>query len=276
MILSKVPGLPRLRVLPVSCCLLLVTAVVASFKYNACLHFTHSNIVIVEVIRPNTEKKHKVEIYSETFCRQAGEEYGLKNALETAVSNALKILKVSPMSAFVWRDGIGDSAFDTLAKEEITGIRSGLNGGQQVGAAAKPMNNVPLAYIVCQKRIATKFVTRGVQGYPDGKFGAPPGSLIEGIQGLRYDTFYIQGRAPPFSTAKPVRFIVVEQDDKLKNVPLPELTWAMAHSYSNWPGPIKSPSVAQMAHKLAELGGMMSDCGQSIDHKRLANTIHFL
>ena len=88
----------------------------------------------------------------------------------------------------------------------------------------------------------------------------------------------------------------------------------MCHDYSNWPGPIKSPSIAQKAHskflanalptvfavplmrlskestkyfnpffllytkhtELAELGGMMPTCGASIDHKKLANTIHFL
>ena len=154
--------------------------------------------------------------------------------------------------------GIGDSAFDTLAGEEIAGIRKGLMGSQNlVGAVAKQNATVPLSYIVAQKRIATKFVTRNVEGHPDGKFGAPPGTLVEGIQGLKYDTFYIQGRAPPFSTPKPVRFIVVEQDKELDTTNMPMLTWAMSHDYPNWPGPIKVPSVCMHAHKLAELGGSM-------------------
>lgn len=123
---------------------------------------------------------------------------------------------------------------------------------------------------MAQKRIATKFVTK------DGKHGAPAGALIEGIQGLNYESFYIQGRAPPFSTPKPVRFVVIEQDGALKKVPLPTLTWNMCHDYPNWAGPIKVPSVCMHAHKLAELGGGFADCGASIDHKALANKIHFL
>ena len=203
----------------------------------------------MEIVRPGADKRHKVEIYSETFARSAGEEYGLQEALRKAISNALSILNVNPMCCVVWRDGkftrsgagspfcafqltmclllclgIGDSAFDTLAGEEIAGIRQGLAGQALVGAEAQQQaSTIPLSYIVAQKRIATKFVTR------DGKHGAPPGTLVQGIQGLKYDTFYIQGRAPPFSTPKPVRFVVVEQDKQLQKVPLPELTWALCH-----------------------------------------------
>lgn len=51
--------------------------------------------IIVQVVRPGSEKSHKVELYSETYARQAGEEYGLQEALSSAVKNALKVLKVS-------------------------------------------------------------------------------------------------------------------------------------------------------------------------------------
>lgn len=61
--------------------------------------------IIVQVIRPGHEKRHKVEIYSETFARSAGEEYGLQDALSKAIGNALSILNVNPMCCIVWRDG---------------------------------------------------------------------------------------------------------------------------------------------------------------------------
>ena len=79
----------------------------------------------------------------------------MQDALRSALSNMLKVLKVNPMCCVVWRDGIGDSAFDTLAGEEIAGIRNGLAGGQLVGSAqsAQPASDVPLAYVVCQKRM---------------------------------------------------------------------------------------------------------------------------
>merc|ERR1711862_721912 len=92
-----------------------------------------------------------------------------------------------------------------------------------------------------------------------------------------YPSFYINGTSPPYSTPKPVHFIMVRNE--IKGVDLKaisELTWALCHDYPNWTGPIKLPAPVQMAHKLAELAGVMSDCGESINHKAFANKIHFL
>jgi len=209
--------------------------------------------IIVQVFRNSGEQKsHQIELFSQTYARESGKEYELGDALKQTVSTALKELEVNnPKSCIVWRDGIGDSAFTNAAVEEINAIRAGLNNKSD----GKESRDVPMAYIVAQKRIATKFLSEGISGEPDGKYGAPSGTLVRGIQGLDYDTFYINGRAPPYSTAKPVRFIVVDRDDRLNKVPIEELTWDLSHDYPNWTGPIKVPSVTQMAHKLAELGG---------------------
>jgi len=73
-----------------------------------------------------------------------------------------------------------------------------------------------------------------------------------------------------------VRFVIADRDPRLKGVSVSELSWALAHAYPNWTGPIKLPSPVQMAHKLAELAGNFSDCGESIDAKAYANKIYFL
>eukprot|EP00934_Nitzschia_sp_Nitz4_P001230 Nitzschia sp. Nitz4//scaffold129_size63868//31071//34237//NITZ4_006199-RA/size63868-augustus-gene-0.56-mRNA-1//-1//CDS//3329534905//1230//frame0 len=256
--------------------------------------------IIVQVYRGQNDHRTAVELYSETHARAPGKEYDLGDALKATVGNALRELKVEPKSCIVWRDGIGDSAFDMQAQEEIRGIRDGLGQGV-VGQAGK--KDIPLSYLVCQKRIDTKFLSKGVPNEPDGKYGAPSGTLVKGVQGIEHDTFYINGRAPPYSTPKPVRFVVVKKDDKIQKVDLPALTWDMCHDYPNWvsfvkaaivhcasrfsltmrflfallqTGPIKVPSVCQMAHKLAELAGGFTDCGASIDSRRLKNTVHFL
>lgn len=224
--------------------------------------------IIVQVYRSASDRRATVELYSETYAREAGKEYDLRDALKATVSTALRELDCSPKSCIVWRDGIGDSAFVSAAPEEIQGIAEGLDSTK--------MGRVPMAYVVCQKRIDTKIFTKGIPGHEDGKFAAPSGTLVEDIQGLTNHTFYINGRAPPYSTAKPVRFIVVRKDDQLKQISLPHLTWDMCHDYPNWTGPIKVPSVCQMAHKLAELAGSMVDCGKNMNNKALKNKVHFL
>jgi len=229
--------------------------------------------IIVQVYRNSGQQKssQRIELFSKTFKRDPGKEYELGGALQQTVATAMKELGVSPSSCIVWRDGIGESSFSNEAREEIDGIRAGLNqvdGGQD--------RDVPLAYITTQKRIATKFLSKGVAGHPDGKFAAPPGTLVQGIQGLEHETFYLNGRAPPYSTAKPVRYVVVEKDERLAHVPIEKLTWDMSHDYPNWSGQIKVPSVTQMAHKLAELGGSFTDCGENMNSSKLKNTVHFL
>jgi len=228
--------------------------------------------IIVQVFRNSGEQKsHQIELYSKTYARESGKEYDLGDALEETVADAMKELDVSPTSCIVWRDGIGDSAFNSAALEEINAIRAGLNKTD-----GDENRDVPMSYIVAQKRIATKFLSEGLAGEPDGKYGAPSGTLVKGIQSLDYETFYLNGRAPPYSTPKPVRFVVVSKDPRLNQVPIEELTWDMSHDYPNWTGPIKVPSVTQMAHKLAELGGSFADSGSNINAAKLKNKIHFL
>ncbi|CAJ1932904.1 unnamed protein product [Cylindrotheca closterium] len=227
--------------------------------------------IIVQVFRRDGSNRPTVELYSETVARKAGIEYDLESSLNGAVKTALKELNVNPMSCVVWRDGIGDSAFESEASKEIEGVEKALSE-----ISLNESTKTPMAYVVCQKQIKTKLFAAGVNGEPDGKYAAPPGTLVQGIQGLQHDTFYINGRAPPRSTPRPVRYVVIRQDEELQGVSLPELTWNMCHDYPNWTGPIKVPSVCMMAHKLAELAGNMSDSGASMDNKGLKNRVHFL
>jgi len=230
--------------------------------------------IIVQVIRSHDEKRNAIaEVYSETFRRKAGQEMELGGCMKTTVSNAMRIMKVNPVSCVVWRDGVGDAAINQVAKQEIPAVRQALGGPTTVGSTAvKIPKAIPLAYIVVQKRIATKFLSL------DGERAMPTGSLVIGLQGTEHGTFYIQGTSPPYSTPKPARFIIAQMDKGFGNrkKAIAELSWALCHDYSNWCGPIKLPSPVQMAHKLAELAGGFSDCGDSINHAAFAGKIHFL
>jgi aubergine-like protein len=226
--------------------------------------------VIVQVFRETADyRTSNVELYSRTFAREPGNEFQLGDALQETVSEALKELNVSPTSCVVWRDGIGEAAFQNQAREEIDAVRAGLRNSEDAP-------DVPLAYVVAQKRISTKFLSKDVAGEPDGKFGAPSGTLVRGMQGLDHEAFYLNGRAPPYSTAKPVRYVIIEKDDGMKGVSVERLAWNLSHDYPNWTGPVKVPSAVQMAHKLAELGGSFADCGVSINSQKLKNKLHFL
>jgi Piwi domain len=191
--------------------------------------------IIVQIHRGNDDSsKDQIELFTKTYARDPGTEYGLGMCLEETVLTALQELNISPQSCIVWRDGIGDQSLETHAKDEIAGIRNGLRRMNVAGTSLQE-KDVPLAYIVCQKRIDTKLFTNEVDSPSDGKcYGAPAGTLVRSIQGLQHDTFYINGTAPAYSTPKPVRYIVVEKDEGIEPVPLHELTWELCHDYANW------------------------------------------
>ena len=157
---------------------------------------------------------------------------------------------------------MGDSTIAKAAAQEVPDLRDAFMKNQGYSPA--------ISYVVCQKRIATKFLTE------DGKLGMPAGALINSLQGDDFDTFYINGTSPDYSTPKPVRFVVCNKDPTIDRACLEELTWALCHDYPNWAGPVKLPAPVQMAHKLAELAGGFVDCGESINTRSFTNKIHFL
>jgi Piwi domain len=222
--------------------------------------------ICVEVISQSRGAPTRLQSYTRTFDREGGTEYFLGDELKQTMREAVSILKVSPASVIVWRDGMPECA-SVHAEEEMRGIQEGLKN--KVGTTER---TVPMAYIICQKIIDTKFLT------VDSRNGAPSGTLVSKIQGSdpKNVTFYINGRAPPYSTPKPVRFICMRRDQELKQVPLARLTWGQCHAYPNWLGPIKVPSVTMKAHKLAELAGNFIDAGRTIDHARFVNKDFFL
>jgi len=228
--------------------------------------------VVVQLLRGNdADSNRTVEIYSETERRETGKEVGLGNIIHRTVKNALQHFKVNPMSCIVWRDGVGDTALKSVSCEEIPDIRRALvEGTAGFGDVNK---QVSLAYVVCQKRVATKFLTsEGGRGI----LGMPAGALVQGLNASDHEAFYINATSPSYSTPKPVRFIVATKDEELNEIPMPELAWALCHEYPNWTGPIKLPAPVQMAHKLAELAGSFTDCGDSIRSDAFVNRMHFL
>jgi len=228
--------------------------------------------IVVNILRSHEPNQNSmVEIYCETSRRAAGQEMDLGDIMQKTVANALRAFKVSPASCVVWRDGVGDNTINQVANQEIPAVRKAIDNptGQVVGGKTQG-KKVPLAYIICQKRISTKFLSA------DGESAMPCGSLVTGLQGPLYKTFYINGTSPPYSTPKPVRFIMAHRDSPLLPVSMSELSWALCHDYPNWTGPIKLPAPVQCAHKLAELAGGMADCGDSINHAKYAGKIYFL
>ena len=75
------------------------------------------------------------------------------------------------LQGVVWRDGVGDPTIAQVAKTEIGYIKRALDYTGPPGQTKKT-RDVPLSYVVCQKRISVKFISE------DGTLGLPAGSCV--------------------------------------------------------------------------------------------------
>ena len=197
---------------------------------------------------------------------EEGTEDNLEPMIRQSIHDLFEDQTIKPVSCFVWRDGVGDNSIERTQSTEGSEIRKLLAEKLGEGVCSQ-------TFIVCQKRVSIKFLAKENEIWKS----LQEGTCIEEIGHPDFEkTFYIIGNAPPYSTPKPTRFIVAYEDDILKGVPLPELTYTMCFDYPNWVGAIKIPAPTKMAGKLAELAGIMRDNGATWKMHLFRNKLFFL
>jgi len=195
-----------------------------------------------------------------------GTEENLEPMIRQSMHTFFEDQSIKPISCIVWRDGVGDPAIERTQSTEGGEIRKLLAEKFGEGVCSQ-------TFIVCQKRVPIKFIAKESEIWK----ALQEGSCIEELGHPDFEkTFYIVGNAPPYSSPKPTRFIVAYEDDELKAIPLPELTYAMCFDYPNWVGAIKIPAPTKMANKLAELAGTMRDNGATWNMHLFRNKLFFL
>ena len=121
-----------------------------------------------------------------------------REVLYGAVFRVLKELDVSLASYIMWRDSVSDSTIMKAFQQEIPKLCKVLQQNRC---------NPTLTYVVYQKHVVNKFLIK------DGTKGIHVGALINKLQGPNFDMFYINGSSPPYSTPKPVPFVICNKDN---------------------------------------------------------------
>jgi len=148
--------------------------------------------------------------------------------------------KVTPDQIIVYRDGVGDSMLDSVSKTEVI----------QVQHACK---SAKLIYSVAQKRIHARFFVDA----PNRGIGNPAAGTIiqDAVAVTGPQEFYLIPTKCTLSTVRPVRYIILHNDNAVPMAEFQALTYALCHVYPNWPDSITIPFPTQLAHKLAFLLG---------------------
>jgi len=218
----------------------------------------NSTVGFVATINP-----HYNQYTSYIAYQNKGDEYVRKS--QELMAAALKTFhdknKVYPANVIVYRDGVGNSQLESFVRKEIKEYELAF---QKIGIKPK------LSVIVVQKRSAVRFFDRcdiyGGKDYCrsgpkcDGSepYHTPPaGTVIDTnvVNPVLSDFFLVPSIAPPGTTARPTRFIILRDDLKIGSNDLQLLTNQMCYMYYNWPGPIRVPAPCMYAHKIAYLFG---------------------
>jgi len=182
-----------------------------------------------------------------------GPEITKENQLFNFVQRAMKEHSLTPDHIIVYRDGIGESMIEAVKKTEV----------KQVQTACKSAN---LLFTVAQKNIHTRFFVEA----PGNKFGNPmPGTVFSEPTSTGPEEFYLIPTKCSLSTVRPVRFIILHNDNAIPMDEFHAFTYAMCHVYPNWSYSITLPFPTQLAHKLAfQLGECVSSTTVHNDLKK--------
>jgi len=177
----------------------------------------------------------------------------------------LKIPKDAAMKVIVWRDGVSESQLPDSREIEVTQLLRCFSTLRLQAAS--------LSFVICQKRIHTKFFVMT----KNGSYGNPmKGIYVSSLRNPMWDDFYLYSTETVRSTSKPVRYIVVEPDKSLPLNKLVALTYYMTFMYQNWPGPVKLPAPTQLAHVLAKHVGLLRDPDPNIPFHQFVNRPFYL
>jgi len=178
----------------------------------------------------------------------------------------------APEKIIIYRDGVGEGQVSTVLEFEYEKIREAVGEfAQETGMQEHPQ----IAYLTISKRIESRFFAcRENRGRMD-QVNCPAGTIIDTVATFpNFKDFYHIPLDVRQGTMAPIHYRL--HKNSLTNFCANKLQYTtnvLCNTYYNWNGPIKVPSVAQYAHKLAYLMGTHLHTNPNRD---LANQLFFL
>lgn len=165
----------------------------------------------------------------------------LAQSVKSLLKSHYASTKSKPARIVVFRDGVGESMFDAVYKCEIDSIRQAC---QELDASYKPEIN----FIIAQKRHSVRFMTNGNN--------LVPGTIVDEVSTPGVFDFYLVSHHALQGTARPVRYVVIQNDSNFNAMQLYESVYALCHLYAR---ATKSVSVVPPIY-YAHLGAARGKC----------------
>lgn len=141
----------------------------------------------------------------------------LRENVKTMLKNHYSCTKSKPARIVVFRDGVGDSMFNTVYSCEIESI-------QQACKDLDQSYSPEINFIIAQKRHSIRFMSNGNN--------LVPGTVVDEIGAPGAFDFYLVSHHALQGTARPIRYILFRNDSKFSNMEIYETVYNLCHLYS--------------------------------------------
>lgn len=156
--------------------------------------------------------------------------------------------KVWPRKIVYYRDGIDESQYKDVRKEEVAAIKEAWHG-------LKIGGDFQLTVVIVSKRHHTRLFPHNNSNSIPVNGNCLPGTVVEsGITSPYYLDFFLQSHKALQGTARPTHYFVLENSIGLSATELQDMTYALCHNYARGTTAVSYAAPAYYADHLAERG----------------------
>ncbi|XP_065346670.1 protein argonaute-2-like [Cloeon dipterum] len=150
-----------------------------------------------------------------------------------------------PSRIIYYRDGVGDSQFETVLRAELTAIR---RAAMKIGLTYMPR----ITFLVVQKRHHTRFFPKEGDSMADRNGNVPAGFVVDNtITHPRDMDFYLVSHQSIQGTSRPTKYKMLYDDANMNEDEVEQLTFNLCHLYARCNRSVSYPAPTYYAHHAA-------------------------
>lgn len=169
---------------------------------------------------------------------------------EKIITDQLQIFKeankILPKAILYYRDGVSDGQFEEVSRVELRAM--------QKACKAVGCEDIKITFVVVQKRHHTRFFPQQPTKN-DRNNNVVPGTVVDSeIVNPNIKTFFMVSHQSIQGVAKPTKYVVIHDDNKIPAPNLQTFTYGLCHMFARCNRVVSYPAPTYYAHLVAARG----------------------